>query len=264
MEKLSPDDLTAIRKLTHSEFAESEVFTFRARLIDDTPTANGRIWSREWQTANVNNFVGVPVVVNHENDQSLVLGRVYEATQKDNAIFGSVFVPLSTDIGREAKAKIDAGLFKSVSINASASNTKAEGDLTRILPGDNDRVFEVSFVAVPGCKSCEIVNEAALTNTGESCNADDKRRNHWAEYAEQMHAEATQEFIRVAGFAVGEGFCKTMYEQVASRLDPATIKTMSDDYRRICADRRERAECGNSAADQIREMIHSIKKAKGI
>lgn len=269
MEKLMPDDLQAIQKL--AEISEDNLFTFTAKFIDDSPTANGRVWSKEWQAKNVNNFIGIPCLVNHENDNSLVVGRVFHAEQKDNAIYGKVYVPLSTEIGREAKAKIDAGLFKSVSINASASNTKTEGNLTRILPGENDRVFEVSFVAIPGCKSCEIVREDAPTkqckghckckskNIGESSEA-----NEWTEYARMVHNDALTTFVRLAGLAVGEGFSKDTYSNAAKRLDPTTLKTLSEDMRRICERSKVEAEVGNSAASHIKETLNNIKKVRGI
>lgn len=265
-EKLSPADLEAINKLTMTEMSEDDLFTFSAKAIDDEPTANGRIWSVEWQRANVENFVGAPVTINHENNQALVLGRIYGARQKDKSIFVKVYVPLNTEVGREAKQKIDAGLFKSVSINGTGDMIP-EGDLTRVMPGKNDRVFEVSFVAVGGCRTCQIISECACQNTGKSVKADNSEssaHDKWIDYARTIHANQSAEFVRLAGFAIGENFQIDTYKEIAARLDPEALKAMSDDYRRLCEDRKASAEGEGSAAAQVTEAISKIKKMKGI
>lgn len=276
-ERMSPDDLTAINQLTLTDMTEDKVFTFSVKLIDDSATANGRVWSVEWQRANVESFIGVPVVVNHDNDQSLVLGRIFAAEQKGNAIFGKVYVPLVTDYQREAREKIEAGLFKNVSINAHARNVQQEGQFTRILPGDDDRVFEVSFVAVPGCLDCGVMAENAQ-QSGEACcavteNEPDRTEqvcvsqpDRWLEYAKSVHREASSEYIRLAGFVFGDSSDRSAYERVANLLDPATLTTLSADLRRLYESEQYGIDAPSSATEAatIKDAINQIKKPKGV
>ena len=65
-------ELESLNRFTLRELNENEVFIFSAKFIDDSPTSNGRIWSKEWQTEAVERklFDGIPFLTNHENNQT--------------------------------------------------------------------------------------------------------------------------------------------------------------------------------------------------
>lgn len=283
--QVTETDLQAINKLTLREYAADEVFTFSAKFIDDEPTSNGRIWSKEWQKANVEHFVGLPVTLNHENNQNLVLGRVYSAEQKENAIYGKVYVPLDSPIGQESKAKIENGLFKSVSIGAIAENQRPIGKHMEILPGKTDRLFELSFVAVPGCQTCSVSKESHESNecnnkcdgsckcgqtqkNGESAiYCEDKRdATPLLEFANQQIEELKTEFVRLAGLSLNITN-KELLENVANQLDPLTLKRFSCGIRENSLVGKGIAEdnsTDNANLKQIAEAFTNIRKTKGV
>jgi hypothetical protein len=278
LEKLNINaaELAAINKHTLREYSENEVFSFAAKFIDDTVTENGRIWSREWQAANVAKFSGVPVVINHENNQQLVLGRVYQSEIRDNAIHGKIYVPLDTDVGKEARTKIEGGLFKSVSIGAKAENVKQEGKHTRILPSDSDHVYEVSFVAIPGCSSCGVKKESACS-CGKECSCQsaisETVGNNDASLLEFARGELQNwqnEFVRLTGIIL-EINDRPLLEKVAQALDPNTLKVFSGKLREhhnkshlMIGRDTAPATTEDSDTQRIRESLSNIRKYKGV
>lgn len=261
-EKLTQNELKEIKRIA-PELQEQDILSVKATFITDDVTANNRKWTVEWQKANAEKFVGVPLLVDHENSTSNFLGRVWRSEQTGNSIIGSFFIPLNTQWGKEAKENIDSTKFKSVSINATGESKREDG-IDIIYPGKNDRVFEVSFVAVGGCKSCTIT-ESQDTKNSESCCCESKGNDKWSEYAKQIHTTLTSDFIRAAGLTVGiETFERETYQTIAESLDPESLKTITNDLRRLCEDRKEQAESANSAANQVTEVISKIKQAKGI
>lgn len=275
-QSITEQDIAAINKLTLREFSQDEIFIFSAKFIDDAPTSNGRIWSREWQQANVNNFVGIPVIVNHENDQSLVLGRVFQAEQKDNAIMGKIYVPLDTEIGREARTKIEAGLFKSISIGARSENVKPDGDNLRILPGDDDRIFELSFVAVPGCLSCHVTNECnqeakgkpVVEEKGRYCGDDAAENRHerlLLEFAEEQTREVMADFQKTAGFALGKNFNRESYQAIAEQLSPKSLKQLTKDLRHLYEQNKtQQTKKHPDEIEGLKEALRQIRRTKGV
>jgi hypothetical protein len=277
LEKLSinPQELAAINKLTLREYAENEVYSFSAKFIDDSVTDNGRIWSVEWQEKNVSNFIGKPVGVNHENDQRSVFGRIYHAEQKGNAIFGKIYVPLDTEVGLEARKKIESGLFKNVSLGARSDNTKQEGKHTRILPSENDWVFELSFVEVPGCRSCEVQKESACS-CGQQCSCQSTMQEDippgltmskeaLLEFATEERIALGNEFVRVAGLTLSINDKPLLYT-VANSIPPKTLKAFSQKLReKYLAENKSQPEPATSDdAQRIRESLSNIRKVKGV
>lgn len=259
-------DLKLLNRFTLKELREDDVFIFSAKFIDDEPTSNGRVWSKEWMEAAVERklFEGIPVVVNHENDQTLVLGRVYQAEMKDNAVVGKVYVPLDTSLGRQAQTKIESGLFKSVSINAKADNIKQEGKLTRILPSDTDRIFELSFVAVPGCKSCVVTEEHECQ---ESDNKTSEEASRLSAFAEHAFANLTDEYVRLMAFTIGTDINRELYQSIAESVDPLSLQALVNDLKQAYAKGHkgmQETEPTDDASAKIKEEIEQIHKWKGV
>lgn len=220
IETLSEIDLEAINKLTLKPLQESEVYAFRARLITDEKTFNGRIWTKEWQEANVSKFVGTPVMVEHEKNIQTKIGIVYAAEMEENSIIGSIFIPQLDDEGIKNRQKVETGLFSNVSINASGKAEKFD-DHIKIHPTDGDRVFEVSMVAVPGCERCEVLKENAEEEVEEI-------NIKWVERAKQLQACKEAEYLKHVKFCHPKANLE-FYRQLAESFDPATLENLTKD-----------------------------------
>lgn len=254
----SKDDLELINQYTLEPLTEKDVYVFKAKLIDDDPTANNRVWTREWQVANAKKFEGVPVTLNHDTqDASLVIGRVYQAFTVENATYGMVYIPLNTETGKEAADKIKNGQMKSMSINSKSKKSdkrKAEDgtELDFILPSEDDRILEVSFVAVPGCASCGVTSEAD----------DDGASDSLTEFARAAWKELQDEYTRLARFALGAVNRKT-YQSVAESVDPLALKEMVNDLKRTIADKNTKTE-SLDAGGSVKEEIEKIRELMGV
>lgn len=262
-------DLTALNRFTLKELREDGVFIFSAKFIDDQPTANGRVWSREWMEAAVQRrlFHGVPFLTDHENSQTTKIGTVFSAELRDDGIHGRVFIPLD-DQGRQAKEAVENGRIRSVSINADGE-LKRDGELTRVLPSDNMRVFEVSAVAVPGCKSCVITEQSQ----GGACESSDTPEISQAavttsllEFARGEFETLKGEFVRVAGFALGVGINRELYQAIAERLEPLQLKNITNDLRKAYERNNEQPATTETIADvsKVAKAFEQIRKVKGI
>lgn len=271
-ESINANDLDLINAWTLTPLSESDVFLFSAKLIDDEPTSNDRVWSREWQEANVDKFLGAPVTINHDtSDANLVVGRVYSATTEGNSIVGKVFVPLLTESGKSAANKIKSGQLKSMSINSKSKKSKKQkreggADVDVILPDPDDRILEVSFVTAPGCASCGVLTAECGCGRGgkpktpslQESAVDAGLAKLGAEYLNELRAE----YVRLSSFALGTSIDKTTYQKLAEQCDVATLKEVVADLRK--ASPRETAEAASEdGADSIKSTLDNIRKVKG-
>lgn len=269
-ESVSKEDLDLINAWTLEPLTAEQVFTFKAKLIDETPTSNGRIWSREWQSANAPKFVGVPITLNHDTtDARLVAGRIYRAefAEADGATYGWGYIPVNTEYGRTAATEANSGKLKSMSINATAKKKKKQlkedgTELDVILPSEDDRILEVSFVAVPGCAACGIVNESYpnVKSPSESL----------ITFAESALKDLRNEYIRLARFALGD-IKKSTYESVSESVDPLTLKALVEDLKRVLADKDKDSKQTEPTDDpeseltmRLRDKLQAIRKTKGV
>jgi hypothetical protein len=256
----SQTDLDLINQWTLAPLTAEQVYTFSAKLIDDKPTANNRVWSTEWQAANTPKFLGIPVTLNHDtSDANLVIGRIYHAEQTGNAITGRVFVPLTTETGKTATGKIKAGQLKAMSINARANKTKAENGIDVILPSDDDRILEVSFVSVGGCETCGITKETPTSNAKTECKSDPL-----VEFAISQLADLRAEYIRNAAFALGTNVSKAIYSKVAESVDPMTLKTLTEDLKRAYESNKTSKAESLPASNDIKTQIEDLRNLMGV
>ncbi len=262
-QQATASDLTALNRFTLKELAESEVFIFSAKFIDSEPTANGRIWSREWQEQAIKRklFEGIPFLTNHDNDQTTKIGTVFSAELKDDGIHGKVFLPLDKQ-GLESREQVENGRIRSVSINADGE-MKREGDVTKVLPSDDMRVFEVSAVAVPGCKTCVITEEHKPSD--DPCNSDQKNERLLA-FAESVAHDMRSDFVRVAGFTLGKEIDRELYAEIATTLDPLTLKALTKDLRELYErdKNNQTIECDDGSIENIKRSLEHIHKVKGV
>jgi len=265
-EKLQTNDLEAINRLTFRELSESEVFSFSATFITDQPTANGRIWSTEWMEKNAKGFVGVPVLLNHVNDQENKVATVFESAfvAEEKAIKGKAFIPLLTDKDRANKEEILAIKLSSVSIQAIAPNTKQEGDLTRVLPSDQDRPLEVSFVAVGGCSTCKVTATEAMDNAlKESCEEISPMPDSLREFAQEKQAELVTDYVRYSAFVLGTEIDRQTYKRYAESIDPKALSKMTKDLRTAYDNMNKQESSTESKTEDVSEMIDNLKKQRG-
>lgn len=262
-------DLTALNRFTLKELKEDDVFIFAAKFIDSEPTANGRIWTKEWMEAAIERklFEGIPFLTDHENQQTMKIGTVFMAEMKDDGIYGRVFVPLDKQ-GQEAKEAVENGRIRSVSINADGE-LKREGDITKILPSETMRVFEVSAVAVPGCKTCVITEQTS----GGACESKDdpkksKNETSMLKFAEEQLTELQAEYIRLAGFTLGTSdFDRDLYKKVAESLDPLTLRSLTKDLRESynkSQNESQTIEQEVGSVEEIKRSLEHINKVKGV
>ncbi len=272
IEALSEVDLNQINQFTQKEYSAENIYAFKVKAIDDAPTANNRVWSVGWQRNAVekNLFNGIPVVVNHENDQALVLGRVFHAEQVDNAIYAKAFVPLDTPTGKQAKANIDAGLYRSVSINASAENKKEKDGLLYVYPSPNDRLFELSFVAIAGCRDCttqkETIPDKAACDCRESKEsiAEKTKDNDLRELADITLAELRAEYIKLQAALLGTGINRVVYTQLAETIPPLTLRACVKDLR-VAASKKSTITLSpkTDGGEYIERSLEALKTLKG-
>jgi hypothetical protein len=262
-----PEDLEAINQIAYSEMKADDVFTFKVRLIDDKPTANKRLYTKEWRAANVNQFIGAPIIYRHDISGSAeAVGYVYQTDLLDDSINGYAYIPTNTESGRAAVEKIHNGQLKSMSLHAISPNVKKVGDILHILPSENDRVLEVSFAAVGGCAACGIVKECCETDSAESVDDIDTALR---EFAEQEWSELRSEYIRLAAFAFGSSINKADYKTVAESVSPQTLKTMVNDLRKTIQKSKENGnvdelKCSDEQTEKLKQSLQSIRKAKGV
>lgn len=265
-ESVSKEDLDLINAWTLEPLTAEQVFTFKAKLIDETPTSNGRIWSREWQSANAPRFVGVPITLNHDTtDARLVAGRIYKAefAEADGATYGWGYIPVNTEYGRTAATEANSGKLKSMSINATAKKKKKQlkedgTEFDVILPSEDDRILEVSFVAVPGCQDCGIVNETAESDTALK------------EFAEAALKDLRAEYCRLQAFTLGTGISRTTYQEVANSVSPLVLKAMVEDLKKMLGQKKDVApeptseDPDSELTLRLRDRLAAIRKTKGV
>jgi hypothetical protein len=243
-----------------------QVFTFKARIIDDKPTANGRHYTKEWREANAPKFFGAPIIFKHDiSGSSESVGYVYKAEHVDDAILGMVFIPTNTASGAEAVTKVRNGQLKSMSLHAISHNVKSVDGIVQVSPSETDRILEVSFVAVGGCQSCGVVKEDAEL----SAESEDDLSDSLREFAEQQWKELQAEYVRCAAFALGTGIDRDTYQSVAESVEPSTLKTMVQDLKKTIEDKKQNGEPVELEADEaevnkLRERLASIRKTKGV
>lgn len=263
---VTESDLRLINRYTLKELAEDQVFSFSAKFIDSEPTSNGRVWTREWMEQAIERklFDGVPFLTNHENDQTMKIGTIYSAVLREDGIHGKVFVPLDEQ-GKQSKEEIENGRIRNVSINADGEPKQVDGK-THILPSDDMRVFEVSSVGVGGCRSCHITEQAKQMPCDESSEpASDPLASHsLLEFANTQLAELQNQFIRLAGFTLGTS--RETSAKVAESLDPLTLKTFAEDFRKAYEARaKQDCECeGDTTSDSASEVLKALKQIQQI
>lgn len=262
----SEDDLNLINQWTLEPLAAKDVYTFSAKVIDDQPTANDRVWSQEWQTANTPKFLGIPVITNHDtSDANLTIGRIYHAEQKENAIHAKIFVPLNTESGREAATKIKNGQYKAVSINAKSKNTRKENDLDVILPSQDDRILEVSFVSIGGCKSCTVTNETSTGNDSHcECGGNSKKESALIEFANAQLADVRSDFVRTAAFLLGTSIKRQTYQELASDIDPNVLREVLADFKRAYETQKTGSHQETTPVNNLSETFKQIRQSKGV
>ena len=258
-------DLTALNRFTSKELREHDVFTFSAKFIDDERTSNGRVWSNEWMKAAVERklFLGTPFLANHENDQTLKIGTVYSAELREDGIHGKVFIPLDEQ-GQQAKEAIENGRVRNVSINADAKIQK-DSEITRILPSDDMRVYEVSAVPVGGCKTCTITEEHECLESDKQNSSDGSRLSAFAEHA---FASLTHEYVRLMAFTVGTNIDRELYQSIAESVDPLSLQALVNDLNEAYAkgqkESMQETEPTDDASAKIKQEIAQIHKWKGV
>jgi len=263
---VTESDLRAINRYTLKELAEDQVFSFSAKFIDSEPTSNGRVWTREWMEQAIDRklFDGVPFLTNHENDQSLKIGTVFHAKLKEDGIHGKVFVPLDEQ-GKQSQQAVENGRIRSVSINATGEAREIDGH-THILPSDEARVFEVSSVAVGGCRTCHITEkqETPCSEASESANeVPPTSHDPIREFGMSELSDLRNQFIRLAGFTLGTS--KDISAKVAESVDPMTLKCFAEDLRRTYDSRaKQETDCAESSANETDEILAALKNIQAI
>ena len=253
-------DLVALNRYTLRELKEDEVFIFAAKFIGIEPTSNGRIWSKEWMEASIERklWQGVPFMTDHANSLSMKIGTIYSATLEEDGIHGKVFIPLDEQ-GKQSKEAIENSRIRSVSINADGESLQ-EGDITRILPADDMRIFEVSAVQVAGCKTCVITEETQ----GGVCESDNMMT-----FAKEQLEELQAEFVKLIGFTLGISINRETYKKVAESIDPLTLRRVSKDLREAYVKKEHENKCdsqvdGDSHDHQrIADQMDHLKLMKG-
>lgn len=270
--QITNEELQAINRFTLKEVSDSDVAVFTMKIIDDEPTSNGRIWTKEWQREAVarNLFDGVPFLTNHENDQETKIGTIFSADFREDGTYGKVYIPLD-DKGKQDVEAIENGRIKNVSINGHGE-AKEINDHLHITPSDDMRVFEVSSVAVGGCRTCKI------TETHKPCESKNTetdgnggQTSQTPKYTEQMNdllsvytTQLKESFVRLAGFTFPSRD-KQLYEAIADNLNPVLLKQLTDEMQQACDSKIEQDKPdGVSPVTDIQNEVERIMKAKGV
>lgn len=257
------EDLAAINQIAYGELSESQVFTFKLRIIDDNPTSNGRLYTSKWREANAENFVGVPIIYKHDISGSKeAVGYIYQTELTEDALYGRAYIPTNTTSGKEAVDKIHNGQLKNMSLHAISPNVKEHDDALHVLPSDKDRILEVSFVAVGGCASCGVVKEEYEVESDDETTA-------LMHFAETQWAELQADYVRLAAFAFGTDIDKTSYQSVAESVTPQTLKTMVADLKRTIQERKDKPtddapQATDAEVEKLKDSLRTIRKAKGV
>ena len=264
------EDLQAINRFTLREMKPDDVYIFSAKFIDSEVTANKREWTKEWQKEAVERrlFDGVSFLMNHENDQTQKIGTVFSATLQGDSIVGKVFIPLDEQ-GKRSMEAVENSRISPVSINADGE-IKREGDRVRVLPSKDMRVYEVSAVAVGGCRTCKVLKESACS-CGQKCScqsasSENVERNDTSllEFARGELTAIKTEFVRLAGLSLSIND-RPLLESVASSIDPKTLKQFSAKLREhYLATNKSEAAPGSTDAHRIAEALSNIRKVKGV
>ncbi|RJR13725.1 hypothetical protein C4585_01555 [Candidatus Parcubacteria bacterium] len=256
---ITENDLKQINRYTLKEMTVDDVAVFTMKIIDSHPTSNNRVWTKEWMMEAIKRklFDGIPFLTDHENSQTTKIGTIFSAELREDGIYGKVFLPLDTQ-GKQAKKAIENGRITSVSINADGQSKEIDGKI-HILPSPEMRVYEVSAVAVAGCKSCKITECHENETPTESAELI---------YANETLTNARLAFVRLCGFTFGTNN-RELYSKVADSLDPFTLTAFSKDIQKSYEERNKveteaLQESSSDVTADIRKAIQSIKHTKGV
>lgn len=176
--KKNEADLPLIHEFAASDTTLDDFAIVQMTAIDDRPLVKDGlrlIVTAEWQSANVEKFVGIPFVKDHAADSRSKLGRIFSAEvqtddQRITSIVAKAFI--AKGIGNDADIEaIRKGRDLEVSLGFRASKIE-ETELNgvphvRLLASDDpqDGPFEVSSVGVGACQSCGITSIAASASS---------------------------------------------------------------------------------------------------
>jgi len=261
--KVTTEDLELINQIAHEPLTAEQVYTFKTRLIDDKPTANGRHYTKEWRDANAPKFYAAPIIFKHDIGGSQeAVGYIYHAEHVDDAIHGQAYIPTNTDSGCEAVTKVKNGQLKSMSLHAISLNLKSVNGVVEVSPSETDRILEVSFVAVGGCQSCGVVKD--------NCDLPAERiTESLREFAEEQWQDLQNEYVRLSAFAFGTSIDREVYKSVAESVEPSTLKAMVQDLKRTIEDKKQNGESVELEAEdaevqKLKDSLASIRKTKGV
>lgn len=249
---------------------EADAYFFTARFIDDQPTANKRIYSREWREAMTSQFIGQPITLNHSVMIEESIGYVIDARLADDgSIDGAGVLLRSREKAADVITRLDAGESIPVSIESSLNpvETRADG-MTVVKPGPYSRVQALSFVGIGACARCHAsaLQEAAGCRCGSpeapGASAGTEAPDPLREFAESQLKAVKQETVRLAGLLLGTGNdARQLYTRIADQLstDPVTLTSFREQLSRAYAENNSAVPITGGKDDA--ETIHTIDAA---
>lgn len=252
-------DIEAIQRIAPGLKAE-DVEVFKAKFISDKPTMNGFIWGPQWQAEAIKRslFIGKPITVEHDLNQDAIVGRIYQAEQKGNAIHGRFFVPTTQ---KETIQKIKSGLYKDVSMQASGLVTPSANGLGLVSPVEGMDVLEVSFTGKPSCR-----DNCSISESIQSPKDDGEVTTIMESFGREALKDLQGEFVRYAAWTISESICPDRWRAIAEKLDPNLLKQAVSDLKVGYANKEKESATQNPNGEggAFIEEINQLIENKGV
>lgn len=267
-ESVTTDDLALVNNYTFVPLTADQVAIFKGTFADEQPNANKRIYTREWQSQYVKDFVGVPLTIDHSVSVESTYGRVIEARQDAGTIKGRFYIARQKEGAEELIRDIESGAVKGISLEAFAKGESA-GEFTRIVPDPANKILAVSLVGVPSCTACQVTREAgpgavAGLDATDGTVQPDKLKEFASEAVKTLQAEA----VKLSALTLGKSdTARALYSRVAESLadDPFTLRDYVATLRTAYAEQRKSDSLENDslapvAPDGLAKAIETAKQ----
>lgn len=163
---------------------------------------------------------------------------------------------LTEESGRIAAKKINDRRLQAVSINSRSRRTEMRDGLTVVLPSDDDRISEVSFVVAGGCETCGVIKEA---DTKAKCECSKAVADPIRELGERALTDMQHEYVAGAAATFGTSISRSKYETVARMVPIDVLRELINDMKKS----QTEAVTEIIESDAVQEAIQNIRKVKG-
>jgi len=188
-----------------------------------------------------------------------IVGKVYSAEIRNDAIYTKAFIPLTTELGREAANRVKAGMWSDVSVGVEAYNEKIVNEngrkICNIYASDRDKVRELSFVTVPAVKSASVVKTESDIKTESLVN-----------FANQQIEALRHEFVKQTALNLGNKIDRKAYEKISENMPPELLQQAVNDLRQQNSIKQEslRQQTPNPADSDFAAEMKRKRKVLGV